>query len=297
MPRPLRIHVPGAFHHVTLRGNHRQDIFFSAADRQIFADLVAEVIDRFCARVHAFCWMTNHVHLLVQVGDAPLGNLMLRIASRYARSVQRRFQTTGHLFERRYHAVLVDADEYLLELLRYIHLNPVRAGMVRTADDYPWSSHHAYVDASVIPWLTTDFALRRFHSEREPAIAAYRRFIGGGDPESRSPLEECNPNDRRVLGDDRFLAKLLRESWCPRSRKSLDQLIADACRQFDVTLDALQSSSRQRQVTRTRAWIAHQAVTLRIASLSEVARRFGRNEASLRDSVNVHFQRKATLTP
>lgn len=113
MPRPLRIHVPGTFHHVTLRGNHRQDIFFTAADREIFYDLLREIIGRFGARLHAYCLMTNHVHLLIQVGDAPLGKSMLRIASRYARTLQRRFQTTGHLFERRYHTVLVDVDTYL----------------------------------------------------------------------------------------------------------------------------------------------------------------------------------------
>lgn len=87
MPRPLRIHVPGAFYHVTLRGNHRKDIFFCPKDRQILSELIAEVTDRFGARLHAYCYMTNHVHALIQVGDAPLGRLMLRIAGRYARTV------------------------------------------------------------------------------------------------------------------------------------------------------------------------------------------------------------------
>ncbi|MES1192275.1 MAG: transposase [Steroidobacter sp.] len=85
MPRKPRIHVPGAFYHVTLRGNHSQDIFFSPNDRWMLNQIVAEVLDRFHARLHAYCWMTNHVHLLIQVGDTPLGRLMLRIASRYAR--------------------------------------------------------------------------------------------------------------------------------------------------------------------------------------------------------------------
>ena len=149
MPRYPRLHVPGAFAHVTLRGNHRQDIFFSAADRELFNQLVGEVIECCGARLHAYCLMTNHVHLLIQVGDVPLGRIMLRIASRYARTIQQRFYTTGHLFERRYHSILVDADECLLELLRYIHLNPVRAGMVDNIAAYPWSSHHAYVGTRV----------------------------------------------------------------------------------------------------------------------------------------------------
>jgi REP element-mobilizing transposase RayT len=88
MARPLRIHVPGAFYHVTLRGNHRQDIFFTSADRRLFDEITAEVLERFTARLHAYCWMTNHMHMLIQVGDAPLGRLMLRIAGRYARTVR-----------------------------------------------------------------------------------------------------------------------------------------------------------------------------------------------------------------
>ena len=125
--RKPRLHIPAAFYHVTLRGNHRQDIFFTADDRILLNAIVAEVIAGYGARLHAYCWMTNHTHMLIQVGDVPLGRIMLRIASRYARQIQARFRTTGHLFERRYHAVLVDVDSYLLELLRYIHLNPIRA--------------------------------------------------------------------------------------------------------------------------------------------------------------------------
>jgi putative transposase len=175
MPRPLRIHVAGAFYHVTMRGNHRQNIFFSPADRRLFDDITAEVLERFAARLHAYCWMTNHVHMLIQVSDAPLGKLMLRIAGRFARTVQRHLHTTGHLFEKRYHPILVDADRYLLELLRYIHLNPVRAHMVEHPSDYPWSSHRVYLGALDQPWVTTNFALGMFYAQRDQAIAAYQR--------------------------------------------------------------------------------------------------------------------------
>lgn len=290
MPRLPRLHVPGAFHHVTLRGNHRQDIFFSPADRGRLNDIVAEVLERCGARLHAYCLMTNHVHFLMQVGDIPLGRLMLRIASRYARAVQRRFQTTGHLFERRYHTVLVDADEYLLELLRYIHLNPVRAGMVAHPTDHPWSSHPVYLGIRTEAWVTTDFALRMFHPERDLAIDSYRRFIDREIGQlSASPLRDRNAHDPRVLGSDPFLGQLLNQPCKPKSTLSLAELVDSACVQFSVTHDALLSSSRNRQHTHVRAWIAHQALTGRIASLSAVARFFGRSEASLRESVRHHF--------
>ncbi|MGH8177337.1 MAG: REP-associated tyrosine transposase [Steroidobacter sp.] len=290
MPRPLRIHVPGAFYHVTLRGNHRQNIFFSAADRQLFDDITAEVITRFSARVHAYCWMTNHVHILIQVGDAPLGRLMLRVAGRYARSVQSKLRTTGHLFEKRYHPVLVDADEYLLALVRYIHLNPVRARMIQHPTDYPWSSHRTYIGAVTKSWVTTDFALGMFHTERERAIAAYQRFIDAGVASpSVSPLIERNPSDARILGSDEFVGKLLGDAWRPGSQKTLSHLIAEACLQFSVSEQALHSPCTQRHITKARAWIAHQAIVLRIASLSQVARHFNRTEGALRQSVKLHF--------
>ncbi len=291
MPRPLRIHVPGAFYHVTLRGNHRQNIFFTPSDRQLFSEVTAEVVDRFSARVHAYCWMTNHVHLLVQVSDAPLGKLMMRIAGRYARTVQKRLHTTGHLFEKRYHSVLVDADAYLLELLRYIHLNPVRARMVERPSAHPWSSHHNYLGERTDSWITTDFGLSMFHAERSVAIAAYVRFVNEAlaHPSIPSPFVERNPNDTRILGSNDFAAKVLGDSWRPRSRKTLEQLIDEACLQFAITESALLSPSVQRHLTRARAWIAHQAITLRIASLSAVARHFNRSEAALRQSIKLHF--------
>ena len=160
MPRSPRIHAPGAMYHVTLRGNHRQAIFFTPDDRSLLTRIVRDIIVECDAQLHAYCYMTNHVHALLQVRDTPLSRIMLLIAGRYARSVQARLETTGHLFEKRYHALLVDADEYLLTLLRYIHLNPVRAKLASSPDDYPWSSHHAYVGNRCEPWVTTEFALR-----------------------------------------------------------------------------------------------------------------------------------------
>jgi len=290
MPRLPRIHAPGAFHHVTLRGNHRQDIFFSPADRTRINEIVADTLERCQARLHAYCLMTNHVHLLVQVGEMPLGRLMLRIASRYARLVQKRFHTTGHLFERRYHAVLVDADEYLLELLRYIHLNPVRAKMVDDPANYPWSSHHAYLGTRIEHWVTTDFALRMFHPDRVVAIDSYRHFIDREiGRESTSPLLDRNAHDTRVLGGDDFLGKLLNQPFKPKSRQNLTDLIVVACREFDVTPEVLLSPGKARHLAKARAWIAHQALTGRIASLSAVARILGRSESTIRQGLLHYF--------
>ena len=290
MPRRPRIHVPGAFYHVTLRGNHRQDIFFTDDDRLSFLDILAETITRFGSRVHAYCLMTNHVHLVVQSGTIPLGRVIHRVAGVYARRVQQRLDTTGHLFEKRYHALLIHADEYLLAVVRYIHLNPVAAGIATSADKYRWSSHHSYVGTRSEPWVTTDFVLGMFEAQSEIAVAAYRRFVGKHDLEGADDsLGECNPVDPRVLGDDQFLASLGHGAPQPRSSKSLSDIIDEGADRFSVPVHALYSTRRVRNAAKTRAWIALQAVSLKIATISEVARQFGRSEGALRHAAKRHF--------
>jgi putative transposase len=294
MPRKPRIHFSGAFYHVTLRGNHRQDIFFAPSDRELLSSILAETIEKLVARVHAYCWMTNHVHLLIQVSDFPLSRLMLRVASQYARRVQSRFHTTGHLFECRYHAVLVDADEYLLTLLRYIHLNPVEARIVRDIDEYPWTSHHVYVGNRSEPWVTTDFTLAMFHSDRMHAIALYRDFLQYEvGQNAQSPMSEINSNDSRILGSDIFVGNVHGLAWKPRSRKTVDQLLDEACEQFSLTREQLFETNRHRHIARARAWIAREASTLRIASVAHIAQLFGRDESTLRKSMQRHMQPKS----
>jgi len=271
-------------YHVTLRGNHQQTIFFTATDRQRMDLLFADVLERFDARLHAYCYMTNHVHALIQVGNEPLGRLMQRVAGQYARATQARLQTTGHLFENRYYTVLVDTDSYLMEVIRYIHLNPVRARLVNTPTEYPWSSHHAFVGSRADPWVTTDFALSTFASDRGKAIEAYEAFVqlALADPEERSPFENCNANDARILGGDDFARRMMGVKWKPRSRKTLDQLVEEGCQHFGVTAADLESQRRDARIVAARAWVAGQALEGRIATLSAVARKFNRNESSLR---------------
>lgn len=283
MARRLRLHAPGAFYHVTLRGNHQQPIFFRNDDRELMERVVADSLERLVAKVHAYCWMTNHVHLLVQVSDAPLGRLMLRIASTYARTVQLRLQTTGHLFERRYHATLVDADTYLLTVLRYIHLNPVTAGLVSDPGAYPWSSHRVYLGLRDMPWVTTTFALRLLAPRLESALHGYQTLITGtGAHESGLALPKPHRGQPQILGDDAFVARVMKAGKHPTSGRSLEDLIAECSRRFNVSTDLLGSRSRARNLARARAWLGHQAVTDRVASVCAVARSLGRCESAIR---------------
>jgi len=282
MPRLPRLHVPGGFYHVMMRGNHREGLFSTAADRDALNSIVAEVIERFGARVHAFCWMSNHIHLLIQIADRPLGKIMQRIASRYSRYRHKQLCTNGHLFERRYKAKLVDADSYLFVLLRYIHLNPVEANIVTDPAHYPWSSHHAYLGHQTLAWLTTDFSLSLFGNHIEQARKSYMQFISQALYASESRvLEETHPDDPRVLGGDRFLAQLPPLKLRPKSTVTLMGLATRACQAHNVDLDLVRSASRRRALTVVRIDITRQALNGRIANIREVAEFLNRDASSL----------------
>ena len=258
MPRRPRIHLPNAHYHVTLRGNHQQDIFRSAEDRRLLDMIVARSIETFGARIHAYCWMSNHLHLLVQIGTEPLGSVMRQIASEYARAFQRRLQTTGHLFERRYHATFIHNDRYLLAVVHYIHYNPVEAKLVRAVAEYPWSSHGCYAGERTETWLTTDFVLDMFSATRPAAIAAYLKFMD-------LPPEEVLPSDEEA--------------------SSLETLIEQACARFNTSLAELRAGNRDERLVQARAWISHLAIANNLANLSELSRLLGRDRATLRHAM------------
>jgi REP element-mobilizing transposase RayT len=271
-------------YHVTARGNHRQDIFFKHGDRQLLDDIMSEALERTGSRVHAYCWMTNHVHLLVQVGEQPLARLMQRVGSRFARTIQQGLRTTGHLFENRYHALLVDVDSYFLELLRYIHLNPVRAHIVSSAHEYRWSSHRVYLGKCRQSWVHTDFGLRMFSSDEAQARSRYRAFVDSQVP-TIDPMRETHPYERRVLGDDRFLERLSVPVSRRNTAMTLDAIADDVCRRFAVDLDAVRSASRNRLLSQARAQIADRAIHHRVSTLSEVARFLNRSSSALSRAV------------
>jgi len=292
MPRPLRIHVPGGFYHVTLRGNHREDIFCHTRERTLLNIIVARALEKHLAGLHAFCWMTNHLHFLVRVGDIPLGRLMQQIASEYARAFQANLETTGHLFENRYYATLVDTDSYLLEALRYVHQNPIRGGISSRVDQYRWSSHSDYSGRAEHPWVTTDFILKLFSSARARAMALYRAFVE--DTPAPQVAEELAALEKGVplLGECEFIA---RHAPVRRQAVTLESIIEAACRHFAVTLDQLRSSSRTARLVSARAWVASTATSIGATHLTEVARALNRDESTLRHAMRTRSAAQADL--
>jgi REP element-mobilizing transposase RayT len=277
MPRARRIHIPGAFYHVTLRGNHREPIFRVPGDRVDLEEIVGDATLRHGVSIHAYCWMTNHIHLLAQADQVPVGRMIHMIAMRYARRFQRNVPTTGHLFERRYHARMVDTDAYLLEAVRYIHLNPVAAGIARSAAEYRWSSHCAYLGPPAPPWLTTTSVLAVFDQSASRARASYAIFIAAGEQDAlvRSAVDTFSGDEFAWLQAPREAAS------APVSNAALEALIAETCMSAGISVPAVASSSRARNLSRLRAEIASAAVRRGIATLREVAVRMGRHPSSL----------------
>lgn len=284
MPRPCRIHVAEGVYHAVLRGNHQQAIFSCRDDYLRFEDIVAAALDRYAAGLLAYCWMTNHVHLAIQVGEAPLGSMMRVIASRYARWRQRAVPTTGHLFERRYRARLVDADRYLLALVRYVHRNPLRAHVVADLRDYPWSSHHAYLGKRSPDWLRTGPVLELLGSTAASARTAYRHFMA---EEPSAPEREALSLAHRTASSSRPAHHLSALS-APASRqerlpRSLEEISAEVALEFGVGSRELKSRRRHPELVRARVEVARRALREGAASLSQVAQHLGRAPSTLSD--------------
>ena len=206
MARPLRLEYPGALYHVTARGNARADIFLDVADRVTFLKVYAHVSQRFNWCCHAYCLMSNHYHMVIETPDANLSKGMRQLNGVYTQRFNRRHGRTGHVFQGRYTAILVERDAYLLALCRYVVLNPVRAGIVRSAREWPWSSYRAMAgQAGKASWLTTDWVLGHFGRTRRAAEQAYRDFVSEGR-EQPSIWEQLQ--HQLYLGSERFISRV-----------------------------------------------------------------------------------------
>ena len=207
MARPLRIEFAGALYHLTSRGDRREDIFLDDVDRKMFLEVLADVCDRFRWVCHAYCLMSNHYHLVVETRESTLSQGMRQLNGVFTQRSNRRHHRVGHVFQGRYKAILVQKEAYLLELVRYVVLNPVRAGMVRSAREWPWSSYRATAGMIEAPsWLHLDWVLSAFGSKRKAAMVAFRQFVSDGRA-ANAPWADLK---RQVyLGDEAFVDAML----------------------------------------------------------------------------------------
>jgi putative transposase len=206
MARPLRLEFADAFYHVTSRGDGREDIYLCDDDRQAWLEILGQVCERFNWVCHAYCQMTNHYHLLIETPDANLSKGMRQLNGVYTQRFNRSHQRVGPIFQGRFKAIVVDKDSYLLELARYVVLNPLRAGTIRQLGQWRWSSYLATCGQVARPdWLQTDFILSLFSKQRARAFANYRAFVHEGDglPSVWNRLQ-----GQIYLGPDAFVEKM-----------------------------------------------------------------------------------------
>jgi len=281
MARKPRIYYPGALYHVMARGNGKQQIFLDDEDYLAYQAFVVDALIHAGHRLHAYCWMSNHVHLLLQAGEQPISGMMQVVTQRYTQRFNRKYQQVGHLFQGRFKAQLVDGERYLLPLVRYIHTNPLRSGIVTQLEDYPWSSHLAYLQRAP-RWLCVDWVLQQLGRSRTIARHHYLQLMG----EATTPEQDARlslSSEGQILGDEAFVARVMRtEGPLPRPlRCTLAQIAARVAEYEGVTEMELNSPSQRRLVSNARAIMTLLAVDAAGFSVTEVARYLNRDVTSV----------------
>lgn len=205
MARPLRLELAGGLYHITSRGDRREPIYDNDGDREQWLENLGNVCERYNWRCHAYCLMGNHYHIVIETAEANLSKGMRQLNGVYTQYYNRKHGRVGHVFQGRYKGILVEQDEYLLELARYVVLNPVRAKMVRNVIDWKWSSYHQMIDeVPVQSWFEIDWILGQFSKQRKTAIVRYINFVreGVGLPSIWSHLQ-----NQIFLGSEAFVNK------------------------------------------------------------------------------------------
>lgn len=281
MARRPRIEVDGGLYHLITRGNARQDIFHSAADHEKFISLLEKQKARYSFYIYAYCLMTNHVHLLIERRSDAISIIMQRLLSSYSQYYNRKYKRVGHLFQGRYKSILCQSEGYLAKLVRYIHLNPVRAGMVDSAAEYPYSSQRDYFEHDSDSLVDVDPVLRLFGNTRQTAREHFALFMG--EPDDDAALYSTAEND--VLGSEEFVdtqihrlgGRLRRPSELKKSAPpavDVDILVASVAGAMNIDLSEFHGNRKG-----TRAVTARELTVLiskeRGASLLELSETLG----------------------
>jgi putative transposase len=245
----------GAVYHVIARGNEQRDVFRDDSDRDLYLCRLARYQTRFRFRLYAYCLMTNHVHLALETGPVPLSRIVLALHGSYAQAFNQRHGRVGHLFQGRYKALLVQKTTYLLALVRYIHENPVKAGLVRHAAAYRWSSDRFYRGASAPDWLDPRGLLELLGADPARAARRYRSFM---ESQTGERYEVLKPVARVVKGDEHYARAALAHSIGPKihPRWNVEQIARTAARRAGVSLEDLLGRSVSAERSEIRALTA-----------------------------------------
>ena len=272
MARPLRIEYPGAVYHITSRGNEKKLIFKDEGDREIFLDILSQIDKRYNWLCHAYCLMNNHYHLIIETPDGNLSAGMRQLNGVYTQAFNRQHNRVGHLFQGRYKAILIQKDSHLLEVCRYVVLNPVRAKAVKKPEQWRWSSYQATAGIEKPhPCLSTEWILNQFGSTRRIAEKAYRKFVEDGIKQE-SIWEAVRAQS--ILGEEEFTATL---TDYLRGKKDIAEL-PKSQRYIDrPSLENIFSKNILKDISK------------RNRKISEAVRRHGYRQREVADYLEMHF--------
>lgn len=313
MPRQARLDAPGTLHHVIIRGIEKRRIVIDDIDRNAFVTRLGALATDLQTPIYAWALLTNHAHLLLRSGPQGLSAFMRRLLTGYAQSYNRRHRRHGHLFQNRYKSIVCEDDAYFQELVRYIHLNPLRAQIVPTLAalaTYSWCGHRSLFQPQAQPWQAREAVLARFGASERTAKRAYQQYMQDGVAQGRRPelvggglvrsrggwaavVAQRQRGDRaftdeRVLGSGEFVERLVQEAEERLQRQLLTHRtvplrprLEQACEAAGVSLRELQHGSRRQAISQLRAQLAREFVEEHGLPLAEVARHLGVTTAAI----------------
>ena len=299
MARPLRVVYPGAVYHVTARGNERKAIARDDMDRRRFVATLSEIVEHYRVVCHAWVLMPNHYHLLLETPEANLSRAIRHLNGVYTQAFNRRHRRVGHLFQGRFKAILLEKDAHLLELGRYVVLNPVRAGLVRHLRAWSWSSYRATAGEEPAPtWLTVEWLLGQFARGREQARRAYRQFVKQGIKQPARPWEQVE--SQIYLGGEEFLRTVRRyirrgtDPEIPRHQRQpgvprVGELLERVARAYGQRVtELLKPTRRPSEARQVGVYVARRVAGL---DLRAIGARFGMSAAGVSRRVGVVAKR------
>ena len=318
MPRKARIDAPGALHHIIVRGIERKAIFKDSRDYSNFLDRLGNVLEETETPCFAWTLMSNHIHMLLRTGYAPISTVMRRLLTGYAQQFNRRHRRHGQLFQNRFKSILCEQDPYLLELVRYIHLNPLRGGIIkdlRSLKKYPYSGHGVIMGKLKYDWQDVDYVLKIFSHTIGYARRSYAAFVAQGVALGRRPeltggglirsaggwsaLKAMRSKALRIMGDERilgsstFVQTVLKQTNENYERKtlvrakglSIDYIINKVSENFDIKPEFIKARGKQRQVSRARSIICWLAIDKLGISGRQVAQELGVSPSAVSKSL------------
>ncbi|PIR17093.1 MAG: addiction module toxin RelE [Deltaproteobacteria bacterium CG11_big_fil_rev_8_21_14_0_20_49_13] len=282
MARKPRIEFPGALYHVIARGNNRQKIFTCEKDYEHFLFRLQQAKKRFKLILYAYALMPNHFHLLIETGEIPLSKIMQSLQLNYTQYFNRKNKRVGHLFQGRYKAILCQKESYLKELVRYIILNPIRAGLARRLTEWPWSSYLETIDLKDAEIVSTNDVLGLFGSRHKAAVFSFQKFINDGKREGHKK-EYYTLKDQRILGEEEFAEDIIKnsENDFEYRKISFREVVDIVAKQTGIAYSQILSTTNERNGVKGRCMVAYICRNIAGFKAKEVGRQFRRSQSSI----------------